>query len=88
MNLMNILDRIENKLDKETGSNKSGSHKTPEEKGRSRSGSRHHHHSQGHPNRGAHRNSIPSPVKKHHKKFCVDDMKGKMNKIKPPYFDG
>jgi hypothetical protein len=30
--LMKILDIIEKKLDKKSGSNKSGSHKTPEEK--------------------------------------------------------
>jgi hypothetical protein len=61
MKLMKILDIIENKLDKESGSSKSGSHRTPEGKGRSRSDSRHHHHSQRHSNRRAHRQlkSIP-----------------------------
>jgi hypothetical protein len=46
MNLMKILERIENKLDKESGSTKSRSQGTPEGKGRSRSGIRHHHHFQ------------------------------------------
>jgi hypothetical protein len=51
MKLMHILDIIENKLDKENGSNKSGSHKSPEEKGRSMSAKRHHHLSQRNSNR-------------------------------------
>jgi hypothetical protein len=51
MKSMKILDIIENKLDKENNSSKSGIHKTPEEKERERSGSRHHHHSQNHSHR-------------------------------------
>jgi hypothetical protein len=43
--LMQILERIENKLDKESDSSKSGSHKSPDEKRKSRSVGRHHHHS-------------------------------------------
>jgi hypothetical protein len=46
---MQILDKIEKKLDKESGSNKSGSHRSPDEKIRTRSGSRLHHHSKGIP---------------------------------------
>jgi hypothetical protein len=42
MKLMRSLEIIERKLDKESGSNKSGSHGTPEKKGRSRNGSIHH----------------------------------------------
>ena len=87
MKLNTILGRIENKLDKESGSCKSGNLRTPKEKGRSMSGSRHHHHSQGHPNRRVHNISIPSPVRKH-RRFGVDELKGEMNKIKPPSFDG
>jgi hypothetical protein len=49
MKLMQSLDIIEKKLDKENGSRKSGSHRSPDEKGRSRSASRHHHCSQGIP---------------------------------------
>jgi hypothetical protein len=78
---------IEKKLDKESGSNKSGSHKTPKEKGKSRSGSKHHHHSQRKSKRRAHRNSSTSPSRKN-KRSGVDELKGEMNKIKPPYFDG
>jgi hypothetical protein len=88
MKLMKIPDKIENKLDKESGYNKLGSHGTPEGKGRSRSGSRHHHHSQKHSNRRAHSSSSPSPIRKHHRISGVDELKGKMNKIKPLTFDG
>jgi hypothetical protein len=87
MKLMQSLERIENKLDKESGSSKSGSHRSPEKKGRSRSGSRHHRHSPKHSNKRAHNNSSPSPVRKH-KRSGVDELRGEMNKIKPPTFDG
>jgi hypothetical protein len=87
MKLIQILDIIENKLDKESGSNKLGSQKTPQEKGRSRIGRKHHHHSKRHYNRRAHRNSSPSPARKHNRSG-VDELKGEMNKIKPPSFDG
>jgi hypothetical protein len=87
MKLMKILDKIENKLDKESGSSKSGSHVTPKNKGRSRSGSRHHHHSQRNSNKREQSSSIPSPLRKH-RRSRVDELKGEMNKIKPPTFDG
>jgi hypothetical protein len=87
MNLMKILDIIEKKLDKESGSNKLGTHKTPEEKEGERSGNRHHHHSQKHSHRISHINSSPSPIMKH-TSSGVDELKGEMNKIKPPTFDG
>jgi hypothetical protein len=88
MKLMKILDIIEKKLYKESGSNRSGSHRTPEEKGRSRSGSRNHHHSQNNSHKRAHSSLSPSPVRKHHRRYGVDELKGKMNNIKPPTFDG
>jgi hypothetical protein len=86
--LMQIFNIIENKLDKENGSNKSGSHRSLEDKGRSRSVRRHHHHSPRHSNRKAHNNSSPFLVRKHHKRSRVDEIKREMNKIKPPTFDG
>jgi len=86
MKLMKSLDKIEKNLDKESGSSKSGSHGTPEGKGRSRSDSRHHYHSQRHSNRRAHISSSPSRVRKH-RRSGVDELKGEMNKIKPPTFD-
>jgi hypothetical protein len=45
MKLLESLNRIENKLDKESGSSKSRSHRPPYEKRKERSVSRNHHHS-------------------------------------------
>jgi hypothetical protein len=82
---MKSLEIIEKKLDKERDSRKIGSHQTSE--GRiSRSVGRHHHHSQGFSKRRAHSSSSPSPTKKH-RTYGVDELKGEMNKIKPPTFD-
>jgi hypothetical protein len=44
-NLMQSLERIENKLDKESGSRKFASHRSPNDKTRTRSVRRHHQHS-------------------------------------------
>jgi hypothetical protein len=88
MKLIRILDKIEKKLDKENGSSKSGIHRSPDEKGRSRSVSRNHHHSPRNSNRRAHNISISSPVRKHKKRSRMDELRGEMNKIKPPTFDG
>jgi hypothetical protein len=74
MKLIQSLEIIENKLDKESGSNKLGSHGTPEKKGRSRSGSIHHHHSQKNSHRLSQSSSSPSPIKKH-KRYGVDELK-------------
>jgi hypothetical protein len=48
---------------------------------------RHHHHSQGRSKRRAHSSSSSSPTRKH-MIFGVDELKGEMNKIKDPTFDG
>jgi hypothetical protein len=85
--LIQSLERIEKKLDKESDSSKSGSHGSPDEKRKSRSVGKHHHHSQGHSKRRAHNSSSPSPTIKH-KISRVDELKGEMNKIKPPTFNG
>ena len=87
MKLIHSLEIIEKNLDRESGSNKSGNHRTPEKKGRSRSGSRHHHNSQKNSHRRSHSSSSPSPIGKH-SRSGVDELKGEMNKIKPPTFDG
>jgi hypothetical protein len=87
MKLMQSLNIIEKKLDKECGSRKSGSHRSPDEKRRTKSVSRHHHHSSRHSNKRVHKNSIPSPVRKH-KRSGVDELRGEMKKNKPPTFDG
>jgi hypothetical protein len=86
LKLMKSLERIEKKLDKERDSRKTGSHQTSEGR-RSRSVGRHHHHSQGRSKRRAHGSSSPSPTRKH-MRSGVDELKGEMNKIKPPMFDG
>jgi hypothetical protein len=83
MKLIQILERIENNLDNESGSNKSGSYGTPEKKVRSRSCSINHHHSQKHSHRRSDNISSPSPIRKH-RRFGMDELKGEMNKIKPP----
>jgi hypothetical protein len=87
MKSMNILNRIEKKLDKESGSRKSRSHGSPDEKRRVISVTRHHHHSPRHSNKRVHNKSSPSPIKKH-KRSEMDELRGEMNKIKPPTFDG
>jgi hypothetical protein len=83
---MKRLEKIENKLDQERDLSKTGSLPTSEGR-RSRSVGKHHHHSQGHSKRREHSSSSPSPTRKH-KRFGVDELKGEMNKIKPPTFDG
>jgi hypothetical protein len=84
---MQNLNKIENKLDKESGSRKSGSHRSSDEKRRT-SVSRHHHHSPRHSNRITPISSSSSPIRKHKKRTRVDELWGEMNKIKPPTFDG
>jgi hypothetical protein len=86
LKMIQILERIEKKLDKESGSRKTGSRRTPEKKGRSRSVTRHHRHSLKHFNKRTHSISIPSPTRKH-RIYGVDELKGEMNNIKPPTFD-
>jgi hypothetical protein len=83
---MRSLERIEKKLDKESDSNKTESRENSKRKRRVRSISRHHRHSPKHSNKEAHSSSIPSPTIKH-RKLKVDELKGEMNKIKPPTFD-
>ena len=84
---MKSLERIKNKLDKESDSRKTGSRESPEKKIISRSVSRHCRHSLKHSNKEAHSSSSPSPTRKH-RRSGVDELKGEMNKIKPPMFDG
>jgi hypothetical protein len=75
-------------MDKENDSRKSRSHKSLDEKGRTKSVSRHHHHSPRNSNRRSPSSSIPSPVRKHKKRSGVDELQGEMNKIEPPTFYG
>jgi hypothetical protein len=83
---MKIMERIEKKLDQEKDLRKTRSHPTSEGR-RLRSVGKHHHHSQGRSKRRACSSSRPYPTKKH-KRSRVDELKGEMNKIKPPTFDG
>jgi hypothetical protein len=85
--LLESLNRIEKKLDKESGSSKSRSHRPSDEKRKARSVSRHHHHSPRNSNKRSHNISSPSPVR-NHERSGVDELRGEMNKIKPPTFDG
>jgi hypothetical protein len=84
--MLRSLERIEKKLEKESDSSRTGSHQTSEGR-RSRSAGRHHHHSQGRSKKRTHSSSSPSPTRKH-RRSGVDELKGEMNKIKPPTFDG
>jgi hypothetical protein len=81
------LNRIEKKLVKESDSSRSESHKYSEEKGKVKSASRHHHHPQRHSHKRVGDNSSLSPVRRY-KRSRVDELRGEMNKIKPPIFDG
>jgi hypothetical protein len=83
LRMLKSLERIEKKLEKESDSRKTESHRTPERKRRSRSVSRHRRRSPKHSNREAHSSSSPSPTRKH-RIFGMDELKGEMNKIKPP----
>ena len=87
MKLLQSLNKIEKKLDKESGSSKSGSYRPSDDKIKSRSVSRHHHHSSRHSNKREHENSSPSPIR-NHKRSRVDELRGEKKKIKPPTFDG
>jgi hypothetical protein len=69
-----------------SGSSESRSHKPSEEKRKVKSASRHHHHSQRHSHKRAGNNSSLSPVRRY-KRSGVDELRGEMNKIKPPTFD-
>jgi hypothetical protein len=63
--LLESLNIIENKLDKESGSNKSRNHRSHDEKIKARSVSRHHHHSPRNSNKRSHISSSPSLVRKY-----------------------
>jgi hypothetical protein len=85
--MLKSLERIEKKLEKESDTSRSRSVRTPERRRRSRSGSRHYHLSPKHSGKETHSSSSPSPTRKH-RKSGKDELKGEMNKIKPPTFDG
>ena len=89
INLMQSLDIIENKMDKETQLSRSGSQRYHDEKIREARGvDRHHHHLLKHSFRKARSSSSPFLFKNHKRRIGVDEIRGEMNKIKPPTFDG
>jgi len=85
---MKSLDRIENKMDKENDSSKSGSHRSHDERRRKISVGIHHHHSLSHSTRRSYNSSSPSSINKYKRRYGVDELQGEMKKIKPPTFDG
>jgi hypothetical protein len=87
LKMLKNLERIERKLEKESDTRKTGSRRTPKRKIRSRSGSRHCCRSLKNFDKEAHSSSSRSPTRKH-RSSGVDELKGEMNKIKPPTFDG
>jgi hypothetical protein len=87
LRFMQSLERIEKKLEKGRDSSTTESRRTRGRRSRSRSGSRHHSRSQRHSGSKTHSSSSPSPTRKH-QKSGREELKGEMNKIKPPTFDG
>jgi hypothetical protein len=87
LKFLKSLERIEKKLEKGRDSSTMESSRTHGRRSRSRSGSRHLSHSQRHSDSKTHNSSSPSPTRKH-RKSGREELKGEMNKIKPPTFDG
>jgi hypothetical protein len=87
LKFLKSLERIEKKLEKGRDSGTTESRRNHGRRSRSRSGSRHHSRSQKHSDRETHSSSSPSPTRKH-QKSGREELKGEMNKIKPPTFDG
>ena len=87
LKMLRSLERIEKKLENESDTRRSRIFRTPERRRRSRSGNRHYRLSPNHFGKETHSISSPSPTKKH-RRSGVDELKGEMNKIKPPTFDG
>jgi hypothetical protein len=86
LKLFKSLERIEKKLEKGRDSSTTKSCRTHGRRSRSSSGSRHLSHSQRHSDRKTHSSSSPSPTRKH-RKSGREELKGEMNKIKPPTFN-
>jgi hypothetical protein len=87
LKFLKILERIEKKLENGRDSSTTKSRRTHGRRIRSRSGSRHLSHSQGHSNRKTHSSSSAYPTRKHWKSG-KEELKGEMDKIKPPTFYG
>jgi hypothetical protein len=87
LRFLQSLEIIEKKIEKGRDSSTMESRRTHGRRSRSRSGSRHHSRSQRRSGSKAHSSSSPSPTRKH-QKSGREELKGEMNKIKPPTFDG
>jgi hypothetical protein len=87
LKMLKSLERIEKKLEKESDTSRSRSVRTHERRRRSRSGSRHYRLSPKHSGKEKHSSSSPSPTRKH-RKSGRNELKGEINKIKPPTFNG
>jgi hypothetical protein len=74
--LMQILDKIEKKMDKEIESSRSRSCRSHDERRKTRSDERNNHHSPNHSLKKACNSSIPSLVKKHKRRTGVDELRG------------
>jgi hypothetical protein len=85
--LMQSLDRIENKMEKEIELSRSRSHMSHDERGKTRSAHRKHHHSPNHSFRKTRSSSSPSPIRKNNRRTGVDELQGEMNNIKSHTFD-
>jgi hypothetical protein len=87
--LMQILDKIEKKMDKETEKRRPRSRRSHDEKGReARSDYKHQPYSSKHSFRKAYGSSSPSHVRKNKRRIGVDELQREMNKIRPQIFDG
>jgi hypothetical protein len=75
-------------MDKENESRRSETHKSHDKRRITKSVGRHHHHYAKNSTNRAHRSSSSSLVRKHNKRYRVDELQGEMKKIKPPTFNG
>jgi hypothetical protein len=82
------MDKIEKKLDKDSYSSMEKGCKSRDIRSETRNYDRHHQPSLKHSTRRSCGSSTPSLVRNHKNKSVVDELLGKMNKIKPLTFDG
>jgi hypothetical protein len=87
LKFLQSLERIEKKLEKGRDSSTIETRRDHGRRSRSRSGSRRHSRSQRRSDSKTHSSSSPSLTRKH-RKSGREELKGGMNKIKPPTFDG
>jgi hypothetical protein len=78
--LLQSLDIIEKKMDKETESSKSRSHRSHSRRGEYEGVGRNHHHSPRHSVRREHNSPILSLVRRHKRRSGVDELQGEMKR--------